>query len=166
MSQAMSRQTSLPLAKESSESLGFRNEKVHKEKPEDFSDQDCYADVGADESLDNAGLLPIIDAEDLNVDFKLEQSIQQAYDIPMLSKPSKPNGSMPVYADARPLSTHLSAAPRETNQDCSPSAEWIDRGGDLLAAHGFNGYLCSPPWKSSIDGIGNFTNIPVCIFKA
>ena len=159
----MSRQPSLPLAKESSEALGFQNEKVYEKKLKVISDQDCYVDVGVDESLDDAGLLPSIDAEDLNVDHKLEQSIQQAFDIPVLAKP---NSSMPVYADARPWSTHSSAAPREKNQDCLPSAEWIDRGGDLLAAHDFKGYLCSPPGKSSIDGIGNFTNIPVGTFQA
>ena len=158
----LSRQASLPLAKESSESLGFQNAKVRKTNLEVLSDQDCYADVGVDVGLDNVGLLPSIDAEDLNIDNKLEQSIQQTFDMPSLSKF---NSSMPVHADASPWSTHSSAAPREMNEGCSPSAEWIDRGGDLLAAHGFKGYLCSPPWKSSIDGIGNFTNIPVRTFK-
>jgi hypothetical protein len=152
-----------PLAKKTSEALGFQNEKILKTKLEVLSDQDCYADVGVDLVLDDAVLLPSIDAQDLNIDYKLEKSIQQAFDMPMHSKL---NSSMPVHDDASPWSTRPSAAPRELSEDCLPSAEWIDRGGDLLAAHCFKGYLCSPPWKSSIDGIGNFTNIPVHTLEA
>jgi len=129
------------------------------------NDRCGYANVGVDTAVDDADPLPDSMPRDyleyLNVDRRRSLCIEHALTLSELGEEGcKSAGLLPLHIEG-PLRLHFSAASQKWSQRCSGlTTQSISEGGELLSAHLFRGYFLSPPLISSIDCMGNFTNVP------
>ena len=128
-------------------------------------DPNSVVNVGLDFGVDDLDFLPDFCVEDLNVDSNLSppgkqnrtQSVKHHSPLVQLGTGECVIAGAVSLPAQNLSSTYASAGVQKLIQESSPSCstQSIGRGGEILSAHYFRGYLSSAPWVSSIDCMGN-----------